>query len=135
MSAKLTGGCLCGQVRFEVDGDAGPFFLCHCSHCRRDTGSAHASNLFMAPGRLDWQAGQERVTRFDLPGTRHTRCFCSTCGSALPYVRPGGAGLVVPAGSLHGPVGLRPTAHIFTASRADWDHALEQLPFFDGLPT
>jgi hypothetical protein len=135
VSAKLTGGCLCGQVRFEVDGDAGPFFLCHCSHCRRDTGSAHAANLFVAPGQLDWLAGQERVTRFDLPGTRHTRCFCSTCGSALPYVRPGGAGLVVPAGSLHGPVGLRPTAHIFAASRADWDHALEQLPFFDGLPT
>jgi len=115
MSSKLTGVCLCGRVRFEVDGDFGPLFLCHCSRCRKDTGSAHAANLFVARGRLDWLAGQDCVTRFDLPGTRHTRCFCSACGSALPYARPG--------------------ARIFAASRADWDHALEQLPFFDRLPT
>lgn len=128
------GSCLCGAVRFEIQGRFERFFLCHCGHCRKDTGSAHAANLFSTSARLRWLSGEDRVTSFTLPSTRHSRSFCSTCGSALPRVQRDGALLVVPAGSLDSELLLRPDAHIFAASRARWDQALEQVPVIEGSP-
>lgn len=125
------GGCLCGAVRFEIHGTFEHFFLCHCSYCRKDTGSAHAANLFSTQASITWLAGEDRVTHYQLPGTRHAKSFCATCGSALPRRHAGTSSCVVPAGSLESPVTLRPDAHIFVASRADWDHALETLPTRD----
>lgn len=132
MTSKHAGSCLCGAVRYEIEGGFDRFFLCHCTHCRKDSGSAHTANLFSATARLTWLAGEDKLTVFKLPGTRHARCFCAVCGSALPLQVPGL--LVVPAGSLDGDFGLRPQAHLFTASRADWDSALETLPGFERLP-
>lgn len=135
MGEKHSGSCLCGQARFEVDGDFESFFLCHCEYCRKDSGSAHAANLFSSTGRLRWLSGQDKVTAFCLPSTRHARCFCSICGSALPYQHASGAVLVVPAGSLDSAVRMRPNAHIFVSSRASWDAGLETLPSFATFPS
>ena len=135
MGETHAGSCLCGQVRFEVDGDFERFFLCHCGRCRKDTGSAHAANLFSSTARLTWLSGREMVTEFNLPSTRHTRCFCATCGSALPYRQTDGALLVVPAGSLDSSVRMRPDAHIFVSSRASWDEGLATLPTFARFPS
>ena len=134
MSTKHSGSCLCGAVRFEVAGDFEHFYLCHCQYCRKDTGSAHAANLFSSAATLRWLSGQENVRAFDLPSTRHRNCFCATCGSALPDVQMNGALLKVPAGSLDSDVPLRPDAHIFFASRASWDEALEKIPTVAKLP-
>lgn len=134
MTETVTGQCLCGAVRFRVTGRFDSFFLCHCSRCRRDSGSAHGANLFSTTARLDWLSGEAQLRAFRLPGTRHARQFCTTCGSALPLSDPATGLLVVPAGSLDGPVPLRPTAHISMASRADWDDDLATIPVFDGLP-
>ena len=82
MSVK--GSCLCGSVNFEIDGDFDSFFLCHCSYCRKDTGSAHGANLFSSNAKLKWKSGQDLVKNFKLTGTRHTKSFCSECGSAMP---------------------------------------------------
>jgi hypothetical protein len=135
MNDKYSGACLCGQVRFEIEGDFERFYLCHCEYCRKDTGSAHAANLFSSSAVLRWTSGEEKVRRFDLPGTRHSKSFCSTCGSALPKVQLNGQLLVVPAGSLNTEVHIRPDAHIFVSSRANWDRALEQVPAIDKLPS
>ena len=128
------GSCLCGAVRFEVEGDFQRFYLCHCGHCRKDTGSAHAANLFASGATLRWVTGKDKLTRFTLPSTRHSKCFCSTCGSALPYVESDGAWLVVPAGSLDSDVTPKPDAHIFGSSRADWDTGLGEIPMMEGAP-
>jgi hypothetical protein len=135
MTNRYTGSCLCGQVRFEIDGELERFYLCHCEYCRKDTGSAHAANLFSASATLQWLAGEDKVEQFNLPSTRHSRSFCSTCGSALPNVQMNGKLLVVPAGSLNGRIPIKPDAHIFVSSRAAWDDALEKLPTFDGFPS
>lgn len=135
MSSTHAGSCLCGNVCYEVQGDFERFYLCHCVYCRKDTGSAHAANLFSSSAKLRWISGHHQVQRFDLPSTRHSRCFCSVCGSALPSVQMDGALLVVPAGSLNSKVPMRPTAHLFVASRADWDHALEQVPGVERFPS
>lgn len=91
------GSCLCGRVRFEVVGRFDSFYLCHCQHCQKDTGSAHAANLFSQSARLTWLSGAEAVASFTLLGTRHQKSFCQICGSALPSDQDTD-GLVVPAG-------------------------------------
>lgn len=134
MTTTYAGSCLCGAVRYEVDGEFERFYLCHCQHCRKDTGSAHAANLFSSHASLKWISGEDQLTYFKLPSTRHARNFCSICGSALPSLQAEGALLAVPAGSLDTPVQSIPDAHLFVASRADWDHALEQIPQRDRYP-
>jgi hypothetical protein len=116
MSDKHHGCCLCGAVRFEVEGDFEHFYLCHCQYCRKDTGSAHGANLFSSTAMLKWLSGEDQVRVFNLPSTRHRHCFCSTCGSALPDLQLNGTLLKVPAGSLDSPVRIRPDAHIFCFS-------------------
>src|SRR5690606_14422827 len=103
-----SGSCLCAAVGFQIDGDFQSFYLCHCGHCRKDSGSAHSANLFSATARLKWLYGEEKVTRFALAQTRHCRAFCSICGSALPDLQMDGTLLVVPAGSLDSELPIRP---------------------------
>ena len=128
------GSCLCGDVRFEIAGDFERFFLCHCGRCRKDTGSAHAANLFSGTAKVRWLSGETKIKTFRVPSTRHERSFCAECGSALPSVQMDGALLVVPAGSLDSAIGIRPDAHIHVASDATWARHLEDVPRLDGLP-
>jgi hypothetical protein len=116
-------------------GNKPPDRLCHCEYCRKDSGSAHTANLFSSTATLKWLSGANNVKQFNLPATRHSKCFCSTCGSALPIKRMNGDLLVVPAGSLDSEVHLRPNAHIFVASRAGWDDSLERIPAVDRFPS
>ena len=134
MSNRYSGSCLCGEVRFEIEGEFERFYLCHCEYCRKDTGSAHAANLFSSSATLKWVSGEEKVRKFNLPSTRHNRCFCGTCGSALPIAQMNGKLLVVPAGSLDSGILIKPSSHIFVSSRASWDHELEKVPTVDGFP-
>lgn len=131
---KHSGSCLCGHVTFEVEGDFERFFLCHCEHCRKDTGSAHAANLFSTTAHLKWLSGAEMVKAFDYQSSGHVKGFCSNCGSALPNIQMNGALLVVPAGSLDTDVFLKPQGHIFMDNKANWDKDLESVEAFPQLP-
>jgi len=131
--AVYLGSCLCGTVKFEVQGSFDSFYLCHCSHCQKDTGSAHAANFFSRSAKLIWHSGADAVTSFTLPSTRHSKSFCQLCGSALPNTQIEGL-LVVPAGCLDTKIAMRPTAHIFSSSKAVWDRELGKVPIFEGLP-
>lgn len=135
MSNTYSGSCLCGEVRFEIEGEFERFYLCHCEYCRKDTGSAHAANLFSSTATLNWLSGANKVRQFNLPATQHSKCFCPTCGSALPVMQTNGGLLIVPAGSLNSEVRIRPNAHIFVASRAGWDDSLEGIPTADRFPS
>lgn len=134
MTTKKVGSCLCGEICFEIEGDFESFYLCHCGRCRKDTGSAHAANLFSTTATLKWVSGEDKVKIFTLPSTQHTKCFCSICGSALPYRQMEGKLLVVPAGSLDGDLPVTPDAHIFISNRADWDKDLEKIPMTEESP-
>jgi hypothetical protein len=131
---KYHGSCLCAEVSFEIAGDFESFYLCHCQHCRKDTGSAHAANLFSSTATLKWIAGENSVQTFNLPSTRHCKSFCAICGSALPNWQMHGKLLVVPAGSLNSEIAIKPNAHIFVDSKASWDEALEKIPMIGRLP-
>ncbi|WP_428242104.1 GFA family protein [Gynuella sp.] len=134
MKNKYYGSCLCGKVRFEIEGEFDQFYLCHCEHCRKDTGSAHSANLFSSSACLKWIVGEDKVKTFNLFPTQHVKSFCTDCGSALPNLHMEGKLLVVPAGSLNGELAMTPNAHIFVSSKADWDSDLENLPQLERLP-
>ena len=134
MSNQHLGSCNCKAVQFEITGDFEKFFLCHCQRCRKNTGSAHAANLFSEEGTIKWISGEENITIFRYPNARHTRAFCKTCGSAMPHSR-GENGIVVPAGCLDTDISVQANGHIFLGHRASWDHHLETVPGFDEYPT
>lgn len=130
MTDTLNGSCLCGAVTFQCQGEVQRFYFCHCSRCRKGTGSSNAANLFVAEANLNWQQGEQLVQRYLLPESRHGRSFCRHCGSPLPTVLGNSGMVMVPAGSLDSDVTATPTAHIFMASRANWDHDLETVPAY-----
>ena len=134
MTQTTAGSCLCGTVKFQISGEFESFFLCHCKRCRKDTGSAHAANLFSSTATVNWISGHDSIQTYRVPETLHEKSFCTKCGSALPSVQLKGALVVVPAGSIDSVIDVRPSAHICFASRAEWDTRLEDIPQVDGLP-
>jgi hypothetical protein len=116
----LTGRCLCGGVRIEIEGSLGPVVQCHCSLCRRASGTAFATNASVRADSFRAAAGAELVREYESsPG--YFRAFCSRCGSPLygsgerfPELRR------VRLGVLDGDPGARPAAHVWVGSKAPW---------------
>jgi hypothetical protein len=125
----LSGGCLCGAVRFEIDAPLVEASYCHCTRCQRRSGTAASANARLAPGSLRVLQGAESVAEF-VPPDGAVKCFCRECGAAL-WSRPrdGHEPAGVRLGAIDGDPGLRPAYHQYVAYAAPW----EPLPD-DGLP-
>ena len=129
---RVEGGCLCGTIRYRARGPWLRFVHCHCSRCRRATGTGHASNLFTGPDNLEWLSGEASVERYDLASAQSFAvCFCRICGSPLPHLTRSGSAWVIPAGSLDHEPSVLPSGRIFWSSRALWSCGGDQLPCFD----
>jgi len=125
----LTGGCLCGGIRYRLHDAPLVIVNCHCSRCRRARSAAHATNLFVLPEQLEWIAGEDRVQVYDLPGAeRFGANFCPDCGGPVPRSSPKIGRVNVPAGSLDGDPGIGPAFHIYVASKAPWFEIHDDLP-------
>lgn len=132
---EYKGECLCGVCRYAVKAQKPKaMFLCHCSRCRKETGTVHAANVFFEEAQLLWETGENNITYFNLEGTKKERAFCQTCGSPLPK-QIGPSRVMLPAGTLDEAFELVPTAHIYYASRASWEDDLKDIEFFDALPS
>lgn len=131
---EYLGSCLCKGITFKVIGDFERFYLCHCRYCRKDTGSAHAANLFSTTAKLEWIKTETDMKTFQPPRSNHAKAFCTNCGSALPNVQMDGQLLVVPAGCLDTKLEKRPDAHIFISNKASWDDSLEKIDQIEGAP-
>ena len=131
----LKGSCLCGAVKYEVTGEPTRFFHCHCSRCRKASGTGHASNLFVRAGGLRWLQGEEQVRAFKVPeAKRFANHFCGTCGGRVPRMVKELDAVVIPCGSLDDEVPIRPQARIFSGSRASWSCFGDDLPAYPELP-
>ena len=121
MSAKsLSGSCLCGAVRYTATGEAQRFYHCHCSRCRKASGTGHASNLFLQ-GTLSWESGEDMLKIYKLPEAKlFANTFCQNCGSRMPRFIEKAGMVFIPAGSLDDEPDIGPQARIFTGSRAAW---------------
>lgn len=132
--SQLKGSCLCGAVRFTVTGEPQRFYHCHCSRCRKASGTGHASNLFVK-GALSFESGEAEVVHFKLPtAQRFTNSFCRICGSRMPRFIESLGMVFLPAGALDGEPGFAPQARIFTGSRTAWSCSTEALPEFSEYP-
>lgn len=131
---QFKGECLCGCCRYSITAEKpNAMYLCHCSRCRKETGTVHGANVFFEKAQIAWEKGQENITHFKLKGTQKQRAFCKICGSPLPR-KEGATSVVLPAGSLDEDINLKPTAHIYYASRSSWEEKIVDLKRFDELP-
>lgn len=131
----LRGSCLCGEVTFELEEAFLFFHYCHCSRCRKTTGSAHSANIFVRRAHFRWVTGEDRVGRFELPAAEYfCTGFCARCGSNLPWVTRNQRYVLVPAGALDAVPTVLPGRNVFWASRAPWYESPAALPCLDEGP-
>lgn len=124
----LRGGCLCGAVRYEVDGPLGPITLCHCSQCRKAQGGAFAVNAPVTAAGFRLLSGADML-RVHASSPGKWRSFCGRCGSPIHSRRDDRPELLrLRVGSLDGPLPVRPALHIHVASKADWWEITDALP-------
>ena len=126
----MTGGCLCGGVRYEVTAPFVSVSYCHCTRCQRRTGTAASAQGRTEPGALRILQGEELVREWVPPDEGWAKCFCSACGGALwSKSRDAPPVFSVRLGSVDGDPGVRPSYRQFVAYAVSW----EPIPD-DGLP-
>ena len=136
MENPISGSCLCGSVAYQLVGPSSQFHWCHCSQCRKVTGSAHVANIFTKPENLKWLKGEDNCKRYDLPGGAFlSNAFCQDCGTRVPWLSRDDQWYIVPAGSLDGDADIAPQDNIFWADRANWYDAGVKATRFDQYPT
>ena len=128
---SLSGSCLCSEIGFQIELPAIFLNHCHCSRCRKASGSAFGSYLHVAKDRFHWVRGLERIVNY-VPQKGDPRPFCSTCGSRVPLIEEDG--VIVPAGSLDGDPQLKPCVSIHIDSKASWYEISEMPPSFANNP-
>ena len=129
----LRGSCLCGRVAYEV-ADAFEYAMnCHCSQCRRSTGSAFKPLAGVDVSRLAIKSGDGELLRY---GDEHGQdVHCQSCGSLLYSLVRDGQYVHVAMGTLLDDPSIRPTMHIFVGSKASWFDITDTMPQFDRFPT
>ena len=132
---KASGGCLCGAVRYEIDGE--PMFMahCHCRDCQRATGTGHVSVTGLPRAAVKITGETRAYACNGDSGQPLIRNFCPNCGSLIysePTIMQGV--INVTAGTLDDPSLFHPQAAIYTRSRPDWDRLQGGLAEFEATP-
>jgi hypothetical protein len=124
------GSCLCGSVRYELDGELGEFGYCHCRSCRKASGSVHAANAPVERTRFRLVSGGATLREYESsPGK--LRAFCSACGSPIyAYLTASAEVLRIRLGSLDTPFEGEPRAHTWVSDKPSWDKITDGLPQF-----
>ena len=125
-----TGSCLCGSVSYEISGELQPIQICHCQMCRTAQGSAFATNTPVSSKSFRIVSGQSEIKEYESSPGKY-RAFCGKCGSPI-YSRRDDApeGVRIRAGLLNEAVPMKPIAHFYTASKANWWEINDSLPKF-----
>lgn len=127
------GGCHCGAVRYEVNGDPQHVALCHCEDCRKSAGAPMVAWAAFAENEFELLQGELRS--FNSSGTA-MRSFCLTCGTGIAYRNAEYLpGIVdIQAATLDNPDALPAGAHIQTAEQIGWMTEAHKLPKFERYP-
>lgn len=127
---KLSGGCLCSAVRYELTPPLRPVVACHCGQCRRTSGNfvtatrvARERFALTADSGLSWYRSSPRAERG----------FCARCGSSLFWRADGLDTISIMAGTIDGDTGLRTAAHICVADKGDYYKINASEPQYEGL--
>ncbi|MBD1584783.1 GFA family protein [Pseudoalteromonas sp. S16_S37] len=134
----MQGSCLCGAVEFSITGELPNLYQCHCSLCRKLSGSASDTATFLNAEQFSWVKGQAFIKSFKLP-SGYRSDFCSACGSTVPHFMENGRQYWIPAGLLDGVCDTKVSVHLYVGSKASWDcingdaQQYEQMPTMDEL--
>ena len=133
---QLAGRCYCGAVQYVVDDSFEYALNCHCSNCRRTTGSAFKPFAGIAIERLSITQGDGSLLRHGgADADDAADLHCARCGSLLYSVVREGRYAHVAMGTLADAPSIRPSAHIFVGSKAPWFEITDALPQYDGHVT
>ncbi|WP_454689801.1 GFA family protein [Achromobacter aloeverae] len=115
------GGCLCGTVRYKVKDEPQAVVICHCTHCRRASGSAFSVNLLVKEGDYEQTGETKFLVDTGDSGQPSYRHFCGNCGSPIMTKATNLLGMVlVKAGTLDEQDGLQPRVEIYTEHAMKW---------------
>lgn len=131
-STLYQGGCLCGQIRYEISQFEPKMAHCHCSMCRKFHGAAFASFGSVQRENFRWLQGETELVAYQAPnGT--VRRFCKQCGSSLTFADSADALelIEIALGSLDTPLVQQPDAHIYVGSKANWSVLADGLPQYE----
>ena len=127
----ITGGCLCGAVRYEVQGEPYKVSYCHCRSCRKATGAPVVVMVMFRDFQVRWP-GSEPRRHESSPGVR--RGFCATCGTPITWegVWDGGPIFEVHVSTLDHPERFPPDRHAFVRERIRWFDVADDHPRYEG---
>ncbi len=129
----ITGGCHCGNIRYEAEGEARTHALCHCTDCRRHSGAPMVAWTMYLQSAVKVTKGEVKIYEASAKGRRH---FCSDCGTGLFYTNerllPGI--IDIQSATYDDPSAVPAQAHIQIADRISWMEKAHELPAFERFP-
>lgn len=133
MKPALRGSCLCGIVEFRISGEIPKIYQCHCSLCRKVSGSASNAALLTAAEGFEWITGETEISSYSTESGFKSD-FCGTCGSPAPNLTRDGRKYWIPAGLLEESARLEASVHVYVGSKAGWDVIGGDYPHFKEMP-
>ncbi|ABC31038.1 uncharacterized conserved protein [Hahella chejuensis KCTC 2396] len=127
--AVVKGSCLCGAVKFQIEGEIKALTYCHCRMCQKAHGFAFGAYLVTGKDSFVMLGGVENV-RIHRSSSNVSRTFCADCGSNLQFIRDGRDDIGVAAGVLDDDPGLQASKQIYCDSKAAWHPLQEDVPHF-----
>ncbi|WP_444919432.1 GFA family protein [Microbulbifer sp. CnH-101-G] len=129
----MNGKCLCGAVEFQLDEPLPGLYQCHCSLCRKLSGSASDAAMFIGRDQFRWVRGLDKISSYRKP-SGYRSDFCSHCGSSVPHLMSNTTHFWVPAGLLDSDFRGKVMAHLYVDSKAHWDEIGGQAEHFSEMP-
>ena len=127
MYKTLKGECLCGLVSWQLSGPYEFFGMCQCSRCRKATGAAFATNLFVKAEQFKWLSGKKLVDEYVMePPNTFGNAFCKKCGSRSPRFSSARGWMMAPLGSTMETPEIEPTL-VCAKDHTDWFKKLEEM--------
>lgn len=124
----IDGECLCGRVRYEVDGVIDDVSHCHCKMCQRIHGAAYGTYGAVPWENFRWLSGEDTIKTYRSSDTME-RTFCGHCGSTLQAILDAEPHqFFLTLGTVNGDPGCRPECHIFVDFKAPWSEINDDLP-------
>ena len=132
---SYSGSCLCGAVAYEFDCEPRVVVNCHCSACRKATGSSFATWLLVPLAQFRWSSGREPLREF-ASSDHARRLFCERCGSTMGNLTTRRPALMhLAAGTLDRAPVFQVAFHGYVASKAPWHAISDALPQYDDEPS
>jgi len=131
--SKISGECLCGKIKYQLNTSLGAAISCHCSRCRKAFSGAGSAGARVNESDFHWITGEDLLTAYYVDNSAHGLGFCNCCGTTL--VRLLDRKVVgIMLGPLNGNPNIKLSAHIFVGSKASWDEVGSEISQYDEWP-